>query len=125
MDGSMLLTRDKQQSWKEVKATTSVSNEFTGNLLDVHRNSVDHWLQSYKEKGMKGLTALRYKSRKSDLELYVDRVKAHFLDGYIQTVKEFFHKFYRYHFYRRGHCYGIFSPTQGRLRGQTGENRFG
>jgi hypothetical protein len=28
------------------------------------------------------------------LELYADRVKAHFSDGYIQTVKEFSHKLY-------------------------------
>jgi prenyltransferase beta subunit len=35
-----------------IKVTMSVSNEFISSLLDVHRNSVDHWIRSYMEKGM-------------------------------------------------------------------------
>jgi transposase len=75
-----------------IKATMRVSNEFIGSLLDVHRNSVDHWQHLYMEKGMEGLTALHYKPQKSELEFYTTHVKAHFSDGFIHTVKEFSHK---------------------------------
>jgi transposase len=43
---------------------------------------------------MEGLTALHYKPQKSELESYSANVRAHFSDGFIQTVKEFSHKLY-------------------------------
>jgi transposase len=75
-----------------IKATMSLSNEIIGKLPDVHLNSVAHWLHAYKEKGLEGLTALHYKPQKSDLDSYIDKVKEHFSDGFIQTVKEFSHR---------------------------------
>ncbi|MDR1402935.1 MAG: winged helix-turn-helix domain-containing protein [Tannerellaceae bacterium] len=41
---------------------------------------------------MEGLTALHDKPRKSDLDSYTGKIKAHFSNSFIQTVREFSHK---------------------------------
>jgi transposase len=77
-----------------LKSKLQMSNESIGVIVDAHRNSVDRWIQTYRDSGLEGLLTLNYTSRESELESYRDRIKEELKDEYIQSTSEFAHRIF-------------------------------
>jgi transposase len=69
-----------------------LSNEYIGQIVDAHRNSVDSWIRAYKEQGVEGITTLHYRVPESELSSYAEVIKSHFATSFIQSTKEFSEK---------------------------------
>ncbi|KAA6334112.1 hypothetical protein EZS27_017542 [termite gut metagenome] len=77
-----------------LKSQMPLSNEYIGVIVDAHRNSVDRWIHTYLESGLKGLISLNYVHRESELESYKEMIKENISEDYIQTTAEFSHRIF-------------------------------
>lgn len=62
------------------KATTDMSNEMIGVLLDLNRDSVGDWVQRYQRDGFDALCQFNYGTNKSTLENHADSILKSFTD---------------------------------------------
>jgi len=53
-----------------LKATTAISNEMIGKIVDLHRDSVGYWIMGYKQGGFGILCQNNYGTNKSELDPY-------------------------------------------------------
>ena len=57
-----------------IKATTRMSNEMIGALVDLHRDSVDDWIKTYEKSGFNALCQFNYGTNKSEMENHADSI---------------------------------------------------
>lgn len=63
-----------------LKASTCMSNETIGKIVDLHRDSVSDWVHGYKKGGFKAICRIAYGSNKSELESHADSILKSFAD---------------------------------------------
>lgn len=57
-----------------MKAATGLSNTAIGQLTDLHRHSIRHWVNVYKDEGFDALCTFNYGTNESQLEIYADNI---------------------------------------------------
>jgi transposase len=58
-----------------VKATSGLSNEKVGKLMDAHRNSISEWVHLYRQGGFEATISVSYGTNQSVLENQADSIK--------------------------------------------------